>query len=142
MAGRAWYKRVSTWVLIAGMTPCCGCLGLNAIVFWPGAHRANAANRAAIESTAGALEKYKAAHGRYPESLDALVPDLLPAKPVLTSGTGVTRPFDFEYAVSGSGDSFTLEFQDAPLMSMDDGEPTERWSSEAHGWSQEKDDAD
>lgn len=72
-----------------------------------------ATNRQVAEQLITALESFRAAHGQYPEELDALVPGALPALPTLQhSGArlGYTRLQD--------GDDFIVSYPEAPLGTL------------------------
>jgi hypothetical protein len=69
-----------------------------------------------------ALERYRLAHGTYPERLEALVPDLLPRLP-LDPFSGAPP----EYHASGRGYRLRSAAEDAKLDLIDKRDPILRW---------------
>lgn len=57
------------------------------------------------EPIIAALEQYKTDHGSYPEKLDQLAPDYLPAPPTAPEG------LDYSYSSDGSTYSFSFHYR-------------------------------
>lgn len=115
--------------------PVAAYVALIAIVFIPSKHRTDAANRAEGTRLVAALETWRAAHERYPRSLEELAAGEAQPLPQAVSNTGEQRPFD--YAVLDSGASFALRFHEAPLTPMDDGAGLLRWDPKTNDWVEE-----
>ena len=87
------------------------------LVNLPSKGRIDQANQAKCETIIKALASYRQDTGRYPESLERLIPKYLSTIPLEVMYDGDTgRPFD--YAIEDDGDVFSLKYTEAPIGSL------------------------